>query len=131
MQFSPPPQHVSDHPPADIQTGPQQAATTEYNTFDKIPQLEEEEDWENGQFADADTTLIDRHNTHAESERIQKEYTVHLLDLKDNSYYSEEYPSAQLQFSIPDPDYYGPQSQRSHTHNNSHEYILQVTILHP
>ena len=48
---------VSDHLPADSSTGPHQAATTEYNTSDKIPQLEEE-DWENGQFADADTTLI-------------------------------------------------------------------------
>ena len=38
--------------------------------FDEIPQLEEEEDWENGQFADTDTSLINSHNTNAESERI-------------------------------------------------------------
>ena len=50
-------------------TGQQQAASTEHNTFHEIPQLEEEEeDWENGQFADADTNLINRHNTHPESE---------------------------------------------------------------
>ena len=64
------PQQASDHPPADTSTGLQQATTTEHNTFDEIPQLEEEEDWENGQSADADTNLIDRHNTHTESERI-------------------------------------------------------------
>ena len=46
------------------------------------PQLEE--DWDNGQFTDADTNLINRHNTHSESERIRREYTQHLLDLSDN-----------------------------------------------
>ena len=81
--------------------------------FDEIPQLEE--DWENGQFADADTNLINRHNTHSKSERIQKDYTEHLLDLTDNQYYSEEYPSNQLQYSVPDLEYYGPLPRRSHT----------------
>ena len=36
--------------------------------FNEIPQLKE--DWKNGQFTDADTNLINRHNTHSESERI-------------------------------------------------------------
>ena len=62
------PQQVSDHLPADTSKGPQQATSTEHNTFDKIPQLEEEEELENGQFADTDTNLINRHNTHPESE---------------------------------------------------------------
>ena len=53
-----------------------------------------------------DTNLIDRHNTHSESERIRKEYTQHLLDLSDNQYYYEENPINQLQYSSPDPDYY-------------------------
>ena len=94
-------------------TGQQQVASTDNNVFDEIPQLEE--DWENGQFTDADTNLINRHNTHSESERIQKEYTEHLLDLTDNQYYSEEYPLNQLQYSILDPEYYGPPLRRSHT----------------
>ena len=97
--------------PEDNFTG-QQANSTEHNVFDEIPQLEE--DWENGQFADAHTNLINRHNTHSESERIQKEYTDHLLDLTDNQYCSEEYPLDQLQYSILDPDYYGPQPRRSY-----------------
>ena len=102
-------QQVSDHPPEDTPTG-QQVASTENNNFNKIPQLEEEEDdWENDQIADVDTYLINRQNTHPESEQIQKEYTEHLLELTDNQYYSGEYPFIQLQYSIPDPDYYRPQ----------------------
>ena len=80
----------------------------------EIPQLEE--DWENGQFADADTNLINRHNTHSESERIRWEYTQHLLDLSDNQYYYEENPTNQLQYSCPGLDYYGIPSRRSQTH---------------
>ena len=67
-------QQISDHSTEDNFTGQQQVALTEHNVFDDIPQLEEE-DWENGQFADADTNLINRHNTHSESKRIQQEYT--------------------------------------------------------
>ena len=114
---------VSDHLPEDDSTGQQQGISTEHSIFDEIPQLEEE-DWENGQFTDADPNLINRHNTHSESERIRKEYTEHLLDLTDNQYYLEEYPSVQLQYSIPDPDYYGSQLRRSHTqpHNPAGYY---------
>ena len=35
--------------------------------------------------------------------------------LTNNQYYSEEYPSNQLRYPIPDPDYYGPSPRRSHT----------------
>ena len=107
------PQQISDHPSEDNFVGQQQVTSTDNNISDEIPQLEK--DWENAQFADSDTNIIDRHNTHSESERIQKEYTEHLLDLTDNQYYSEEYPSNQLQYSIPDPDYYRPSPRRSHT----------------
>ena len=61
------PQQISDHLPEDNFTGQQQVTSTD-NVFDEIPQLAE--DWENGQFTDADTNLLNRHNTHAESERI-------------------------------------------------------------
>ena len=44
-----------------------------------------------------------------------KEYTEHLLDLTDKQYYSKEYPSVQLQYSILDPDYCWSQTRRSHT----------------
>ena len=55
--------------PSDIQintTAPHQT-TTEYNAdSEEIPELEE--DWDNGQFAYAESTLITHHNTHSESE---------------------------------------------------------------
>ena len=89
------------------------ADSDQFTILDEIPPLEE--DWENSQFTDADTDIINRHNTHLESERIQKEYSEHLLDLTDNQYYSEEYPSTWLQYSIPDPDYYGSSLRRSNT----------------
>ena len=51
-------QQISAHLTEDNFTAQQQVASTEHNIFDEIPQLEEE-DWENVQFADADTNLID------------------------------------------------------------------------
>ena len=70
--------------PSDIQintTAPYRT-TTEYNVDSKeIPELE---DWDNGEFADAESTLITNHNTHSESERIRWDYTQQLLDLMDN-----------------------------------------------
>ena len=52
---------------SDIQintTAPYQT-TTEYNAdSEEIPELD---DWDNGQFADAESTLITHHNTHSES----------------------------------------------------------------
>ena len=110
------PQQISDHSPEDNFTGQQQVTSTDNNVFNEIPQLEKE--WENSQFADADTNLINRHNTHSGSKRIQKEYTEHLLDLTHNQYYSEEYPLNQLLYSIPDLDYYGTLLRRSHTQSH-------------
>ena len=65
-------QQISDHSPEDNFTG-QKVASTVHDVFHEIRQLEEE-DWENDQFADADTNLINRHKTHSESDRIQKEF---------------------------------------------------------
>ena len=93
--------------------GQQQITSTDNNVFDEISQLEE--DWDNGQFADTDTNLINRHNTHSESGRIKKEYTKHFLDLIEDQYYSEEYHLNQLQYSIPNAEYYGPLLRRFHT----------------
>ena len=39
--------------------------TPHYTNADEIPELE---DWDNGQFNDAESTLINHHNTHSESE---------------------------------------------------------------
>ena len=37
-----------------------------HNSLDEIPPLKEH--WQNGQFKDADTKTIDKHNSHSESE---------------------------------------------------------------
>ena len=100
--------HGYDDFPEDIQdhTTEQSQITSGYSIDpEEIPELEE--DWDNDQFADADTNLIYKHNTHSESERIRREYTQRLLDLSDNQYYYKENPINQLQYSSPDPDYYG------------------------
>ena len=106
------PQQISDHSPEDNFT--RQHTPADDNIFEEIPQLEE--DWENDQFADANENLINRHNTHSESDRIQHEYTEQLLALSDNQYYSEQHPSIHLQYSIQHPDYYMPQPRRSQQH---------------
>ena len=82
-------QHVPNHTPVQHFTGQHQIDSSHCIDSEEIPQLEE--DWEDGQFTDADTNLINRHNPHSESERIRKEYTQHLLDLSDNQYYYKEY----------------------------------------
>ena len=71
------PKHVQNHTTEQCQITSGDSVNSE-----EIPQSEE--DWENGQFTDADTNLINRHNTHSESERIRKEYTQHLLVFSDN-----------------------------------------------
>ena len=58
--------------PSDIQnnTTAQHQITTEYSTdSEEIPELEK--DWDNGQFPDAESTLITHHNTHSESKQIR------------------------------------------------------------
>ena len=99
-------QDIQDH------TTAQHQITPEYNDdSEEIPELEE--DWDNRLFADAESILINQHNTHSESERIRQDYTQQLLDLSDNQYYEEETPVNQLQYSSPDPDYYGLPTRRS------------------
>ena len=102
------PQHIQNHT-----TEQHQITSGDSINPEEIPQLEK--DWDNCQFADADTNLINRHNTHSESERIRREYTQHLLDLSDNQYYYEENPTNQLQYSSPDRDYYRTPSRRLQT----------------
>ena len=61
-------QKISDHPSEDNFARQQQVTSIYNNISDEICPLEE--DWENDQLADADTNIINRHNTHSESERI-------------------------------------------------------------
>ena len=103
----------------------QNQITPEYSTDpEEISELEE--DWDNGQFADAETTLIIRHNTHSESERIRWDYTQELLDLSDNQYYEEETPVNQLQYSSLILIIMAHQLGN----HKKHPVILMVTTLH-
>ena len=56
----------------DTTTTAHQDATQYHIDTDRIPELE---DWDNGQFDGAESTLITHHNTHSESEGIRREYT--------------------------------------------------------
>ena len=106
--------HGYDDFSQDIQnhTTEQNQITPEYrDDSEEIPELEE--NWDNGQFADTETSLITRHNTHSESERIRRDYTQQLLDLSDNQYYEKETPVTHLQYSSPNPDYYSLQIRKS------------------
>ena len=111
------PQHIQNYTTEQCQITSGDSVESE-----EIPQLEK--DWDNGQFADTDNNLINRHNTHSESERIRREYIQHLLDLSDNQYYYEENSINQLQYTSPDLDYYGTSSRRSQTqpHNPNGYY---------
>ena len=63
--------HTPNYTPVQHFMGQHQINSSHIINSEEIPQLEE--DWNDGQFADADTNLINRHNTHSESERIRKE----------------------------------------------------------
>ena len=83
----------------------------EYNAdSEEIPELEY--DWDNGQGTNTESTLITHHNTHSQSECLRRDYTQQLLDLSDNQFYEQETPVNQLQYSCPDPDYYGSSTRR-------------------
>ena len=61
----------------------------------------EDEDWEDGQFADTD--LIDHHKTMTESDRIHQEYSAHFEKSADQEY---NYTTPGLDYYIPEPEYY-------------------------
>ena len=70
------------------------------------PQLEDilelddnEENWEEGQFADAD--LTDHHNTTAESDQMQWEYSAHFVKATDQGCNSQNNIMPGLEYYIP------------------------------
>ena len=107
-------QHVPNHTPVQHFKGQHQITSRHNIDSEEIPQLGE--DWDNGQFADADTNLINRHNTHSESEKIRKEYTQHLV-IRQSILFQRKAIN-QLQYSSPDPDYYWTPSRRSQTQSH-------------
>ena len=73
--------------------------------MEDIPELEDnEENWEEGQFADAD--LIDHQNTTEESDRIHDEYSPHFEKVTEQGYSSYNITTPGLEYQIPEPEYY-------------------------
>ena len=73
--------------------------------LEDIPELEDdEENWEEGQFVDAD--FIDHHNTTEESDRICHEYSAHFEKVTDQGYSLHNSRTPGLECQIPEPEYY-------------------------
>ena len=73
--------------------------------LEDIPELKDnEENWEEGQFADAD--FIDHHNTTEESDRICCEYSAHFKKITDQGYSPHHSRTPGLEYQIPEPEYY-------------------------
>ena len=76
----------TDHPGYQDTEQPREEYPSNYRPqLEDIPELEDdEENWEEGQFADAD--FIDHHNTTEESDRICHEYSEHFEKVTDQGY---------------------------------------------
>ena len=82
--------------------------------FEDIPELEDdEENWEEGQFVDAD--LIDHHNTTEESDRICCEYSAYFEKVTDQAYSPYHSTTKGLEYQIPEPEYYNSNTQQNNT----------------
>ena len=70
-----------------------------------IPELEtDEENWQEGQFADAD--LIDHHNTTEKSDRICHKYSAHFEKVTEREYSPYHGTTSRIKYQIPEPKYY-------------------------
>ena len=87
--------HRSDNPTSSIPRNlyletspiPTPNRITETISTDGVPEIDK--DLENEQFDNAESDLIDHHNTYTQSERICREYSEQLHSLTDNIYYSK------------------------------------------
>ena len=78
--------------------------------MEDIPKLEDdEENWEEGQFTDAD--LIDHHNTTEESDRIHHKYAAHFEKVTEQEYSPYDITTPGLQYQILEPEYYNSDTQ--------------------
>ena len=70
--------------------------------MEDIPELEDdEENWEEGQFVDAD--FIDHHNTTEESGRIHHEYSAYFEKVTEQGYSPYHSTTTGLEYQIPEP----------------------------
>ena len=90
--------------------------------LEDIPELEDE-DWEDGQFTDAD--LIDHHNTKTESNRIQWKYSAQFEKSTDKEYYSQNNTIPSFDYYIPELEYYNldTRPKQYKTYQNLNVYL--------
>ena len=87
--------------------------------MEDIPELEDDkENWEEGQFVDAD--LIDHLTTIEESDRIRREYSAHFEKVTDQVY------SPYLEYQILEPEYYN-----SNTHPKQYQRYQNLNVYLP
>ena len=73
--------------------------------LEDIPELENnEENWEEGQFADTD--FIDHDNTTEECDRMCHKYSAHFERVTDQGYSSQNNSMPGLEYYIPETEYY-------------------------
>ena len=92
--------------------------------LEDIPELEDdEENWEEGQSADAD--FIDHHNTTEESDGIHREYSAHFEKVTDQGYSSQNNRMPGLEYYIPEPEYYNSDTRpkQYQRHQNPNIYL--------
>ena len=77
--------------------------------LEDIPELEDDENWEESQFLDMD--FIDHHNTTEESDRIHHEYSAHFMKVTDQGYSSQNNRMPGFEYYIPKPEYYNSDTQ--------------------
>ena len=85
-------QPALNHPEHSVHQDTEQSRKDYQNNYrpqlENIPKLEdEEENWKEGQFADAD--LIDHHNITAESDQICREFSAHFAKSTDQEHNSQ------------------------------------------
>ena len=108
---SPPVLDDADHSAYQDSEQPREEYPNYYRSeLEDIPELEdEEENWEEGQFADAD--FIDHHNTTEESDQIHRKYSVHFEKVTDQGCSSHNSRTPGLEYQIPELEYYNSDTQ--------------------
>ena len=96
----------TDHPGYQGTNQPRAEHPSDYRPqLEDIPELEDsEENWEEGQFANAD--FIDYHNTTEESDRIRREYSAHFEKVTEQGYSPYHSTMPGLEYQIPEHKYY-------------------------
>ena len=116
----------TDHPGYQDETHPRAEYPSDYHPqLEDIPELEDDkENWEEGQFADAD--LINHHNTTEESDRIHDEYSAHFEKVTEQAYSPYHSTIQGLAYHIPEPEYYN-----SNTHPKQYQRYQNLNVYLP